>query len=79
MAARVRPPHSQAARILGVRRAILSELLNGKSFLSAEMAPRVEKGFGVSMDILLKVKAWHDAVRMRSKADEVSVERCASA
>ena len=66
---------SQAARILGVRRATLSDFLNGKSSLSPEMALRLEKGFGVSMDLLLKMQAWHDAVRMRSKADEISVER----
>ena len=68
---------SEAARILGVRRATLSDLLNGKSALSPEMALRLEKGFGVSMDLLLKMQAWHDVVRMRSKADEVLVERYA--
>lgn len=66
---------SRAARIFGVRRATLSDLLNGKSSLSPEMALRLEKGFGVSMDQLLKMQAWHDAVRMRSRADEISVER----
>lgn len=68
---------SEAARILGVRRATLSDLLNGKSALSPEMALRLEKGFGVSMDLLLKMQAWHDVERMRSKADEVLVERYA--
>jgi len=70
---------SEAARILGVRRATLSDLLNGKSSLSPEMALRLEKGFGVSMDMLLRMQAWHDAARMRSKADEISVERYAPA
>ena len=70
---------SQAARIIGVRRATLSDLLNGKSSLSPEMALRLEKGFGVSMELLLKMQAWHDVVRMRSKADEISVERYAPA
>ena len=53
--------------------------LNGKSSLSPEMALRLERGFGISMDLLLKMQAWHDAVRMRLKADEVSVERYAPA
>ena len=70
---------SQAARVLGVRRSTLSDLLNGKSSLSPEMALRLEKGFGVSMDFLLKMQAWHDVVRMRSKADEIAVERYAPA
>ena len=43
------------------------------------MALRLEKGFGVSMDLLLKMQAWHDVVRMRSKADEIVVERYAPA
>ena len=70
---------SRAAQILGVRRATLSDLLNGKASLSPEMALRLEKGFGVSMDLLLKIQAWHDAARMRLKADEISVERYAPA
>ena len=55
-----------AARILGVRRATLSDLLNGNASLSPEMALRVEKAFGLSMDLLLRMQAWHDAVRMRA-------------
>lgn len=70
---------SQAARILGVRRATLSNLLNGKSALSPEMALRLEKGFGLSMDLLLKMQAWHDAARMRSMADQIPVKRYAPA
>ena len=70
---------SGAARILGVRRATLSDLLNGKSSLSPEMALRLEKAFGVSMDLLLKMQAWHDTVQMRSRADEIIVERYAPA
>ena len=38
-----------AARILGVRRATLTDLVNGNASLSPEMAMRVEKAFGVSM------------------------------
>ena len=39
-----------AARILGVRRATLSDLVNGNASLSPEMALRVEKAFGLSME-----------------------------
>ena len=41
---------ARAAEALGVRRATLSDLLNGKAGLSPEMAFRIEKAFGVSMD-----------------------------
>ena len=64
-----------AARILGVRRATLSDLLNGNASLSPEMALRVEKAFGLSMDLLLRMQAWHDATRMRARADEIDVLR----
>ena len=66
---------SRAARILGVRRATLSDLLNGRASLSPEMSLRLEKAFGVSMDMLLRMQAWHDATRMRARADEVPVRR----
>ncbi len=66
---------SAAARILGVRRATLSDLLNGNASLSPEMAMRVEKAFGLSMDLLLRMQAWHDATQMRARADEIDVRR----
>lgn len=39
------------------------------------MALRIEKAFGVSMDMLLRMQAWHDAASTRARADEVAVER----
>ena len=66
---------TRAAGVLGVRRATLSSLLNGNSSLSPEMALRIEKAFGVSMDMLLRMQAWHDATDMRARAGEISVER----
>ena len=66
---------TEAAAILGVRRATLSDLLHGKAALSPGMALRIEKGFGVRMDLLLRMQAWYDASRMRARADEISVRR----
>ena len=65
---------SRAAR-MRVRRATLSDLLNGRASLSPEMALRLEQAFGVSMDMLLRMQAWHDATRMRARADEIAVRR----
>ena len=65
---------NRAAEILGVRTATLSDLLNENSSLSPEMALRLEKAFGVSMNTLLNMQAWHDATRMRKKADSVDVK-----
>jgi len=66
---------TRAARILGVRRATLSALLNSNSALSPEMALRIEKAFDVNMDMLLRMQAWHDASRMRARAKEIIVQR----
>lgn len=68
-------PVARAAEILGVRRATLSDLVNEKASLSPEMALRIEKAFGVSMDTLLRMQAWYDAAAMRERADEIAVER----
>ena len=66
---------TKAAEILGVRRATVLDLLNGKAALSPEMALRVEKAFGVGMDMLLRMQAWYDASQMRARADEIRVRR----
>ena len=70
---------SRAAEILGVRRATLSDFLNEKAALSPEMALRIEKAFGVSMDTLLRMQAWHDGDAMRRRAREIKVRRYAPA
>lgn len=66
---------TRAAELLGVRRATLSALLNRKSRLSPDMARRVERSFGLSMDMLLRMQAWHDAARMRAHGEDAAVRR----
>jgi antitoxin HigA-1 len=65
---------SDAAKVLGVRRATVSDLINGNTALSAEMALRIEKAFGVKMETLLNMQAWHDAHTMRERAGEIDVK-----
>jgi addiction module HigA family antidote len=66
---------ARAADILGVRRATLSDLINAKASLSPEMALRVEKAFGVNMDMMLRMQAWYDAHIMRARSDEIIVRK----
>jgi addiction module HigA family antidote len=66
---------NQTAEILGVRRATLSDLVNGKAALSPEMALRIEKAFGIEMETLLRMQAWYDAHAMRERAGDIHVER----
>jgi addiction module HigA family antidote len=68
-------PIARAAEILGVRRATLSDLVNGNASLSPEMALRIEKAFNVSMDTLLRMQAWYDTYTMRQRSGEIEVQR----
>jgi antitoxin HigA-1 len=65
---------SKAAEVLQVRRATLSDLVNGKAGVSPEMALRIEKAFGVSMDTLLMMQTWFDTYTMRERADQIMVK-----
>ena len=66
---------SKAATALGVRRATLSDVVNGKASVSADMALRLEKAFGVSMDLLLKMQAGYDAAQARLHSNRIKVKR----
>ena len=65
---------SDAAEVLGVRRATLSDLVNGNAALSPEMALRIEKAFSVDMETLLRMQAWYDAHAMRKRVGEINVQ-----
>lgn len=62
-----------AADVLGVTRATLSTLLNERAHLSPEMALRLEKAFGVSMDTLMRMQNSYDIAQTRKRADEIKV------
>jgi len=65
---------SSAADVLKVRRAPQSDLADGKAALTAEMALRIERAFGVSTDMLLRMQAAYDAAQARSRADQIAVK-----
>jgi len=50
-------------------------VVNGKAAVSAEMALRLEKAFGVSMDLLLRLQAAYDAAQARMGAKRIKVQR----
>ncbi len=62
-----------AAQVLGVTRAALSALLNERSHLSSEMALRIEKAFGVSMDTLMRMQNSFDIAQARKREGEINV------
>jgi len=66
---------SRAAEILKVRRATLSDLLNGKAALTPEMALRIEKAFGPDMDHLLRMQLAYDVAQTRQHSRDIAVKR----
>ncbi|PSJ57735.1 HigA family addiction module antitoxin [Kumtagia ephedrae] len=62
-----------AAEALGVTRPALSSFLNGRSALSPEMALRLEKAFGVSMDTLMRMQNSYDIAQARKREGEIDV------
>ncbi len=66
---------TKAAEILGVRRATLSDLLNGKSDLTVEMALRIHKAFGPDVDHLLRMQVAYDVAQIRKRENEIKVKR----
>lgn len=66
---------TDAAAHLGVSRQNMSMLLNGHAALSAMMALRFEKAFGISADTLLRMQAAYDLAQARGREGELDVER----
>lgn len=66
---------SQAAEIMKVRRPTLSEIINGKARLNSNVALRIEKAFGVSMELLLRMQASYESAQARRNADDIDIER----
>ena len=66
---------TRGAEALGVTRAALSALVNGRADLSPDMALRVEKAFGVKMDTLMRMQASHDIAEARARERQIKVKR----
>ena len=69
---------SAAAEKLGVSRQAMSSLLNGRAGISAEMAIRFEKAFGLRADSLLRMQAAHDLAAARRHEKDIKVEKIAA-
>ena len=59
---------------LHVTRQAMSNLLNGNAGLSAEMAIRFEKAFGIKADTLMRMQAAHELAKARNREGEIGVE-----
>ena len=62
-----------AAKVLGVTRQALNNLVNGKAGISPEMAVRLSKAFGGSPEVWLRLQANYDLAHLRQ--DQIAVKR----
>jgi len=69
---------TSAAKSLGVSRKALSELLNGRSGISPEMAVRLSLAFGTTAESWLNQQTHYDLWRIRKKARRIKVRRLAA-
>jgi len=64
---------AEGARVLGVTRQALNNVVNGKSAISPEMATRLEKAFGGTAAIWLRLQAAHDLAQARRREHEIAL------
>ncbi|MGE3691483.1 MAG: HigA family addiction module antitoxin [Novosphingobium sp.] len=64
---------TEVAAHLGVSRQNMSVLLNGHAGLTALMALRFEKAFGISAETLLRMQAGYDLAQARAREGELDV------
>ena len=66
---------TECAAHLGVSRQNMSALLNGRAALSAMMALRFEKAFGIKADTLLGMQVAYDLAQLKLRGEEPVVKR----
>lgn len=66
---------TDAAKVLGVSRNALSELVNERRGISPEMAIRLHKAFGGGADSWHMMQAAYDMAQAMKQADRIKVER----
>ena len=66
---------TEGAKILGVTRQALSNVVNGKSAISSEMAIRLAKAFGGTPEVWLRMQLAYDLVQAKKKTGKIKVKR----
>ena len=70
---------TDAAKILGVSRLTLNNIVNEKSGISPDMAIRLSKAFGSTPEMWLRMQLAYDLAKARQHEDEIKVRRYALA
>ncbi len=66
---------TEAAEGLGVTRATLSRLVNGKSGISPQMAVRLSKAFGGSAESWLRQQMNYDLAQVQKEAKHIHIKK----
>ncbi|MEO7859663.1 MAG: HigA family addiction module antitoxin [Nitrospirales bacterium] len=66
---------TEGAKVLGVTRQAMNNLVSGKAGISAEMAIRLEKAFGGGAEIWLRMQAAYDLAQAKKHAGKIKVRR----
>ena len=64
---------TEAAKVLGVTRQALNNVVNGKAGISPEMAVRLSKAFGGSAAMWIRLQSNYDLAQVRS--EDIDVKR----
>lgn len=66
---------TEGAKVLGVTRQALNNLVNGKSGISPEMAIRLDKAFGGSAEVWLGIQMDYDLAQAMKNERAIKVRR----
>ena len=66
---------TEGARVLGVTRQTLNNIVNGKSGISPEMAIRLSKAFGSTPETWLRMQLSYDLAQARKEEGKIKVRR----
>jgi addiction module HigA family antidote len=70
---------TEGAKIFGVTRQALNNVINGKSGISAEMAIRLTKAFGSPAETFLGMQLAYDLAQARKNESKIKVKRLRAA
>lgn len=65
---------TDGAKVLGVSRQALSNLVNGRARMSSDMAIRLAKAFGSTTETWIRLQTAYDVVQAQARADEIEIE-----
>jgi addiction module HigA family antidote len=66
---------TEGAKVLGVTRQTLNNVISGKSGISPEMAIRLSKAFGSTAETWVRMQAAYDLAQARKDESKIKVRR----